>query len=167
MSFDREFRARALAVLTLGLIFGAGFGIGLAVERNLIAGAPDEPRTEEQVAERGDSDERDDDRGLIVEQVGLTAEQKVLVQETVDQIWERMREVTREKREVDREFNERSRQIIQEGRAAVMKHLTEEQRLEYERLLEEADERRRERRRRDGNDDRDDRDDPDPNDPTP
>jgi len=166
MIFSKEFRARALAFLTLGLIFGAGFGIGLAVERNLIAGTSSEDeiteRTEASRENRSDERDRDDDgddRSLIVHHVGLTPEQRVLVDETVEEFWARMREIGRKKREIDRQFNERTRQVVEEGRAAIMEHLTEEQKLRYQELLAEFDDRRgdgrRERRDSVRDDDRD------------
>jgi len=144
MVFDQGFKAKVLAVLTLGLIFGSGLGIGLAMDRDLIAGTP-EAGTEAADEANGGKSGRGN-RPMIVEQVGLSASQKTAVDETVVEQRQRMKVIQEEFKVIEREFNELYMAVIHDAREAIKVHLTDEQRDEYDVLLEEHDERRRERR---------------------
>jgi hypothetical protein len=150
MILDQGFKAKALAILTLGLVFGSGLGIGLAWDRNLIAGTP-----EAGAPMRGDDEDDQEDgsgrRTMIVEQVGLSVEQKAAVDETVVEQRQRMKVIQEEFKEIERQFNERYMAVLYDTREAIKAHLTDEQRSQYDVLLAEHDARRkegREKRRR-------------------
>jgi hypothetical protein len=145
MVFDHGFKAKALALLTLGLIFGAGLGIGLAWDRDLIAGATDES-TQVGADEQADRERGSGERTLIVEQVGLTVEQKLAIDGTIDEQRKLMRVIQEEFKEVERHFNERYRAAIHDTRELIKTHLTDEQSSQYDVLLAEFDERRLKKR---------------------
>lgn len=144
MSFDQGFRAKGLAVLTLGLVFGSGLGIGLAWDRELIAGMPE---VGEAVPEaRSDTERRRGRRMMIVEQVGLSSEQKAAIDESVVVQRQRIKVIQEEFKAIERQFNQRYRGVLHDAREAIRDHLTDEQRSHYDGLLAEHDELRRQKR---------------------
>jgi hypothetical protein len=145
MFLDQGFKAKILAILTLALVFGSGMGLGLAWDRDLIAGPPDGDE-KAQEDDGADQEGRSGRREMIVEQVGLTVEQKAAVDETVVEQRQRMKVIQEEFKDIERQFNERYLGVIRDTREAIKDHLTEEQRSQYDVLLAEHDERRRERR---------------------
>jgi Spy/CpxP family protein refolding chaperone len=140
MNMDSGFRAKALAFLTLALVFGSGIGMGLLWDRNLDASTPDD----ESVSEPAEGRERGR-RPLLVEQVGLTLEQKAEIDLMVS-------ESRRQMKVLNEEFQPRYREIISETREDIKTLLTEEQRTQYESLLADFDARRERRRDRDSDD---------------
>jgi hypothetical protein len=145
MFVDQGFKAKILAILTLALVFGSGMGLGLAWDRDLIAG-PTDGDEQAQEDDGADREGRSGRREMIVEQVGLTVEQKAAVDETVVEQRQRMKVIQEEFKDIERQFNERYLGVIRDTREAIKDHLTEEQRSQYDVLLAEHDERRRERR---------------------
>jgi hypothetical protein len=145
MFLDQGFKAKILAILTLALVFGSGMGLGLAWDRDLIAG-PTDGDEQAQEDDGADQEGRSGRREMIVEQVGLTVEQKAAVDETVVEQRQRMKVIQEEFKDIERQFNERYLGVIRDTREAIKDHLTEEQRSQYDVLLAEHDERRRERR---------------------
>lgn len=144
MSFDQGFRAKGLAVLTLALVFGAGMGIGLAWDRDLIAGTPESDEVSQE-AERVREAPRER-RAMIVEKVGLSVEQKSAIDETIVEQRQRMKVIQEEFKAIERQFNERYGAVIHDTREEIKDHLTDEQRDQYDILLADYDERWRERR---------------------
>jgi Spy/CpxP family protein refolding chaperone len=137
MSFDKGFKAKVLALLTLGLVFGSGVGLGLLWDRNLNASVPEEVRTEARDGER-----RTGSRSMLVEQVGLTEDQKSEIDVIVG-------ESRRQMKALNEEFQPRYRAIIRETREDIKTLLTGEQRAQYDSLLAEFDARRDRHRDRD------------------
>lgn len=137
MSLDHGFKAKALALLTLGLVFGSGLGLGLLWDRNLTASPGEDAPTEARDGER-----RDGRRSMLVERVGLTVDQKAEIDVIVG-------ESRRQMKALSGEFQPRYRAIIRETREDLKTLLTEEQRAQYEALLAEHDARRERHRDRD------------------
>jgi Spy/CpxP family protein refolding chaperone len=128
-------RTRLVTALVLAAVLGAGVLLGLAADGNLGA-APAEavPDTSESEGEHGEPDRR----ARIYEQVEPTDPQRILI----DSIVVEYRALTtalddRLRAEYSTEF----RTILLETREAIKGVLTPDQAAEYQRLLDERDER--------------------------
>jgi Spy/CpxP family protein refolding chaperone len=152
---ERSARTRLVSALLLFLVLATGFVLGVAVDRQLQAQG-EESETESSAAssegERGERGSEDRSRrgssgrgrSLIVEQVGLSADQK----EQVDSIVARFRTEMRDlHREIDEAYSAQYRVVLVRTRDEIRAVLTPEQRAEYDRLLQEEDQRRETRRR--------------------
>ncbi len=155
MKLEGKRRARLLSATVLLLVLGAGFALGMAVERRLGAGhltesGPQWSGDREPGAAAGGqvapADSASRRRTLLVEQVGLSAEQKVRVDSIVAFYRERVREL---RERFDQQWEVEYGEILSETRSALKAVLNPEQRAAYDSLLMEADRRRQERRQRD------------------
>ena len=123
------FKAKLVAGTALVLLFGSGVVVGLAWDQTLPASTTEEVRDDR----RSDRDGRR--RQLIVEGVGLSVVQKASVDSLV--VFHRQR-----MSDLDREVRQRSRSVIGDLREEIKLVLTDDQRAQYEVLLEEDDARR-------------------------
>ncbi len=134
MIMPTALKAKMVAGTALVLLFGSGVVVGLAWDRTVSAGTPEEVRTEEE--SRG----REGRRRMIVDNVGLSALQKAEVDSLV--VFHRQR-----MSDLDTEFRPRYRAVIHDLREEIKQVLTDDQRAQYEVLLAERDARRAKRRR--------------------
>lgn len=155
MKLEEKRRVRILSATVLLLVLGAGFALGMAVERRLEGGRLTESASQwsgdrDPAAAAGGQTAPPDSaprrRTLLVEQVGLSADQKVLVDSIVAFYRERVREL---RERFDRQWEGEYGQILSETRATLKAVLNPQQRAAYDSLLVEADRRRQERRLRD------------------
>lgn len=135
---DKAPRTRLITALLLGVVFGSGFVVGLAVDTNLLAGPVDAS-----AAEDGESEARR--RVPMYEQVGPNEAQKASIDSIVRVHRESMRNLHREFREA---YNPRYQAVLEGTREAIKGVLTPEQAIAYDSLLAENDRRRSEERAR-------------------
>jgi len=128
MITQTAFGAKILAGIALVLLFGSGVVVGLAWDQtanaNTLEEIPDEPSRRE--GER---------RTMIVDNVGLSAPQKA----TVDSLYFFHRQ---RMSDLDSSFRQWSQAVISDLIAEIKQVLDDEQRVEYDVLLAEHDERR-------------------------
>jgi len=127
---------RFATVAILGTVFVSGGLLGALVDRQFRPVG--EPTEEAAVEQRGERPER----RLIVDEVGLSPDQKVQVDSIVAVSRATMKEL---RQRFDDEYNPLYRQAVVDTREAIKGVLTDDQRAEYDRLLEENAERRRRR----------------------
>jgi len=155
MTLERGTRARVVTLLVLLLVLSAGFVMGVAMDRQVLASRlterdlrGSEGRVQgvrgERAGEPRDSLNRR--RPLLVEQVGLSEVQKAQV-DSILAFWQReMRSLQRQTNEA---YEEGSREILARTRNSWREVLTDEQKTAYDSLLVDFDRRRAERRNRD------------------
>jgi Spy/CpxP family protein refolding chaperone len=125
-------RTRLAALAVILLIFGAGLAVGMVLDRGIAEAAPEETRTAEAEKEEETEARR---RGSVIGQIDLTSDQQVRVDSIVDHFREELKNFrTSYRTEYDR--------ILTETREALKAILDDEQRAEYEALLEERDRQR-------------------------
>jgi hypothetical protein len=125
-------RARMVAGSALVLLFASGIVVGLAWDRTASASTPEVGANERS--------EREGGRGrMVVDGVGLSTVQKTAVDSLVVFHRERMSDL-------DTEFQPRYRAVIADLREEIKQVLTDDQRVMYDELLAERDDRRAERR---------------------
>jgi len=129
-------RTRLITALLLAVVFGSGLVVGLAVDKNLVAGP-----AEATAAEESDSTERR--RVPMYEQVGPNETQKASIDSIVREHREGMKTLHREFREA---YDPRYRALLEETRLAIRGVFDPEQATAYDSLLAEYERRRRERR---------------------
>ncbi len=129
MTTQSAFGAKILAGTALVLLFGSGVVVGLAWDQTANASTleetPDEPSRRE--GERRST--------MIVDNVGLSAPQKA----TVDSLYFFHRQ---RMSDLDSSFRQWSRAVISDLIEEIKQVLNDEQRVEYDVLLAEHDERR-------------------------
>jgi Spy/CpxP family protein refolding chaperone len=126
-------RTRLAALAVILLIFGAGLAVGMVLDRGIAEAAPEETRTAEAEKEEEETEARR--RGSVIGQIDLTSDQQVRVDSIVDHFREELKNFrTSYRTEYDR--------ILTETREALKAILDDEQRAEYEALLEERDRQR-------------------------
>lgn len=135
MIMEPKKRTRLASMAVLFLVLAAGFLLGVAWDRTLVA-TPSEQG--ERVRDERDDRERGE-RRLIVDRVGLTAEQKAQVDSIVAYHREQMDAI-------QDSVAPRFRAVVQATRASIKEVLTPEQRIQYDSLLAEHDRRREDRR---------------------
>lgn len=123
---------RLLGFALLLVTFVAGALTGAAVDRVLNAEAADHPARER--ADDGDA------RSYVIDQVDMAPTQRSEIDAILEQRAERMRAVWKE-------ASPRLEAITDSARLEIMQVLTPEQRAEYERRLDEREQRREARRR--------------------
>jgi hypothetical protein len=133
MAIKKVLRAKVVVGAALTLLFGSGIVVGLAWDQTASASVPETPSTAEPEAEEEGND------GRIVDAVGLSVVQDDSVDSMVAYHRSRMRDL-------DAEFRPRYRAVIEDLREDVKGILTDEQRAEYNVLLDEHDAKRHSRR---------------------
>jgi Spy/CpxP family protein refolding chaperone len=160
MSMEQGARTRLTTSLILLLVLATGSVLGVAIDRRLesrAAGGEDasgkaEARRsgEEQGEGERDPGASSSRRRLIVEQVGLTEAQKAKVDSIVVHYRQEMRDLEEELHaELQEAYMPRYRGLLKETREEIKGVLTPEQRMAYDSLLVEHDQRREQRRTRD------------------
>ena len=155
MTIEPQARTHLVTALLLLLVLSSGFALGVAVDRRLAAPGTAEGgevsaaatgeeggRRDSEARARGDSTSRG--RSLLVERVGLSGAQKAQVDSIVGFYRHEMRSLHVE---FDQAYNSRYREILGETREDIRAVLTEQQRMDYDSILAEADNRREQRRR--------------------
>jgi len=132
---EHESRTRLVTALVLAAVFGTGVILGIAVDTNLGA-AP--PEVVVEATGEGEGDEEPRRRTRIYEQVHPTAEQHVRIDSIVAEHRARTSALDKERRAT---FSEGFRVIILETREAIKGVFTQEQAAEYQRLIDDFDER--------------------------
>jgi len=135
MAIKKVVRAKVVVGAALTLLFGSGIVVGIVVDlawdQTASASVPEVASTEEPTAEP--------ERKRIVDGVGLSVSQDAAVDSLVTYHVSRMRDL-------DAEFRPRYRAVIEDLREDVKVILTDEQRAEYNVLLDEHDAKRHARR---------------------
>lgn len=140
---ERNARTRLVTAVLLAAVFGTGFVMGLAVDRNAEA-AP----AVEATADEGEREERER-RTPMYEQVGPTPDQSVLIDSIVTEHRGSMKALQKEFRDA---YNPRYQALIESTRAAIRAVFDEAQAAQYDSLLADYDRRRAERESRDDQD---------------
>lgn len=131
---ERIARTRIVTVLVLAVVFGAGVLLGLAVNRSLEAGPPEETAAAEEAPR-----ER---RVPLYERVGPDEEQSILIEAIMKDFREAMRALHAEFREA---YNPRYDALVRDTREAIKGVFTPEQAMAYDSLIAESERRRAER----------------------
>lgn len=146
-------RARLATLAILGVVFGAGLVVGVAVDRQVVSAADAPPSTRpaendrERDRDRGDREGRDDRddrddgderrrRTPMIERVGLSETQK----QEVDSIF---RSWGGRMSDLHKEYRSHYWEVVDSTRAAMRRVLTPEQAAAYDSLVAESDRRRR------------------------
>ena len=152
---EKGTRTRITTILILLLVLATGSVLGVAVDRRLVAGNPGPDTGEAGWDQRGgreagtEGERRGNLRRTIVEQVGLSPEQRVRVDSIVAHYRQRMHELEEElEDELRRAYLPRYRELVQGTREEIKAILTSDQRVQYDSLLVEWDQRMEERRNR-------------------
>jgi Spy/CpxP family protein refolding chaperone len=127
-----ETRVKLLTAAVLLMVFGAGFAVGLALDRSLaVAGTVE-------VSEGEKADEQRDEPksgGSIIDQLDLNEIQRVKVDSVLDEFQRRMSMF-------HREYRPKYWALVDSSRAEVRQLLTEEQAVLHDSLTAESDRRR-------------------------
>jgi hypothetical protein len=157
MTLERDARTRLTTAVVLLLVLAAGVVLGVALERQLeakaVSGEAARDRGEERTSP--ERDRRPGDRArdasprrasLLVEQVGLSEEQKEKVDSIVGYYRGQMRVLHEEFNAI---YMSRYTEILETTRNAIRAVLDDAQRVAYDSLLVEFDQRVQQPRRRD------------------
>jgi hypothetical protein len=129
----QDLRVRLTAALVLGLVFVAGFVVGLAVERPVPADSRLQGSTPAPAAAVQSTARTDHDR--VMKRIDLTKEQRITIDSLLGYYQERMAEF-------QKEYGPRYWAIVDSSRSVIKEVLTEEQAVLYDSLLVENDKRR-------------------------
>lgn len=129
-------RARLFALVILVVVFGAGFAVGVAVDRQVAAASDAPPSAASSRSGGEDHGDEPRQRRPLVERVGLSEEQRV----QVDSIFHRF---GGQMAELQKEYRDQYWSIVDRTRGAMRSILTPEQAAIYDSLLAENDRRRR------------------------
>jgi Spy/CpxP family protein refolding chaperone len=127
-----ETRVKLLTAAVLLMVFGAGFAVGLALDRSFAVAGTIE------VSESAKADEQGDEPrsgGSIIDQLDLSEIQRVQVDSVLDEFQRRMSTF-------QREYRPRYWALVDSSRAEVRQLLNQEQALLHDSLTAESDRRR-------------------------
>ena len=137
-------RTRLLTAFLLLVVFGSGFTLGLAFDRTAVATPAEEAEAV--------TDEAEEERTPMYEQVGPTADQSLLIDSIVTEHRSKMGALQEQFR---LDYNPRYDALIDSTRESIKDVFTAEQAARYDSLIADWEERKAEREALEAGDERD------------